>query len=88
MQREVAEVVGCHLQLQPVGRLPVRRAHDAGVVHEDVEAGVAAQHGLGRPPDRDEVRQVEEQQLERGALELALELVARPARPSPRCGRP
>ena len=39
-QREVAEVVGGHLQLEAVRRLAVRRAHHARVVDEEVEAGV------------------------------------------------
>ena len=74
------EMVGGHLQLEPVGRLAVGRAHDAGVVHEDVEPGVLCQDRVGGPAHRDEVGQVEVEQLEGRAVELALELVAGPAR--------
>ena len=47
-QGEVAQVVGRHLQLEAVGGLAVGRAHDAGVVDEEVEAGVLGQELLGR----------------------------------------
>ena len=39
-QGEVPQVVGGHLQLEAVGRLPVGRAHHAGVVDQQVEMGV------------------------------------------------
>ncbi len=73
------EVVGGHLELEPVGRLAVRRAHHAGVVDEDVEPGVLGQDGSAAR--RTETRSARSSGAARGgAVELALELVAGPAR--------
>ncbi len=86
-QGEVAEVVRAHLELEAVGRQPVRGAHDPGVVDQDVEPCVRGRARLGGPAHRDQVGQVERQELQGAAVELALQLVAGPARPSPGRGR-
>src|SRR5699024_3713101 len=41
-QREVAEVVGAELELEPVGRAPQRRDHQPGVVDQQVDGAVDA----------------------------------------------
>ena len=64
---------------KPSGGLPVRGAHDAGVVDEEVEAGVLGQELLGRPSHRDQVRQVQRQELDGRAVEVVLQLVRRAA---------
>ena len=80
-QGEVAQVVRRHLQFEAVGRLAVGGAHHAGVVDQEVQPGVhRPEHLVGRPAHGDEVGQVEVEQLERRALELALHFVAGPPR--------
>ena len=81
VEREMAQVIGRHLQLEAVGCLAVGGPHDAGVVHQYVQAGMLAEEGLRRPPDRDQIGQVERQQLHGRPVELALELVAGLPRP-------
>ena len=87
-QREVAQVVGGHLQLEPVCCLAVGRAHHARVVDQDVEPGMRGQDPGCTAVHRDQIGQVEVEQLERRAVELALELVAARVAPSPRSGTP
>ncbi len=85
---EVAQVVGGHLQLEAVGRLPVRRPHHAGVVDEEVQPGVAGENRVGRPSDRHQIGQVEVESSRDELLEIALQFVARPARLLRGRGRP
>jgi len=71
-QGEMAQVVRRHLRLEPVGGLPVGGAHHAGVVQQDVQPGVPAEHLCGGPGATDtRVGQVEVEQLQGGALQLA-----------------
>ena len=79
VEREVTQVIRRHLQLEAVGRLAVGGAHDARIVHEDVEPGMACEHLLGGRAHGKKVGQVEVEQFQGRALELALQLVAGPA---------
>jgi hypothetical protein len=50
-QRDVAEVVRAELELEAVdGALPVRRRHDAGVVHQQVDRLTSLPPGRLRAP--------------------------------------
>ena len=59
-EREVAEVIGRELQFEPVvGQLPRRRAHDTGVVDQDVDRATLREEPVGERCDRFERRQIE-----------------------------
>ena len=79
VDREMAEMVGGHVQLESVARQAVGRSHHARIVHDDVQAGVIAEHGIGGTVHGDEVGKVEVHELEGRSVELALQLVAGPA---------
>src|SRR5581483_7132432 len=58
-EREVAEVVGAELHLEPVRRLATLiQRHDAGVVHEDVEILTLARVPLCELPHRRQIGEV------------------------------
>jgi hypothetical protein len=63
-QGEVPQVIGGHLELEPIGGLAVRSAHDPGVVEEQVEPVMPISELLGRPLHRDQVGEIDRQQLE------------------------
>ena len=87
-QREVAQMVRRHLQLDAVVGLAVRRAHHAGVVDEEVEARVLLHHPFGRGAHRGQVRQVEVEQLEGAPSRAGSRACPGPEPPSPGHGRP
>ena len=71
-------MVGGHLELETVRGLAVRGAHDPRVVDEHIEPGVRGEELCGGAAYRHEVRQVQFQQFDGGALELVLQHVRRP----------
>ncbi len=59
-EREVPEVVGAELQLEPVlGDLAARRCHDTGVVDQDVDRAAFADQLVGERADRPQRGEVE-----------------------------
>jgi hypothetical protein len=64
-QREVAEVVGAELHLEAVGREGARDRHDPGVVHQQVQGGVALAEGVGEGAHGGEAREVQGERLHR-----------------------
>lgn len=63
-QQEVAQVVDRHRLLEAVGRPAQPGPVDPGVGHQRVQPVVALPEGVGGPPDRAEVGQVQLQDLE------------------------
>src|SRR5450755_881500 len=58
-QGEVAQIIGAELQLEAVGRdLAFWRHHDAGIVDQDIEAGVFAPEPAGKVSDALQRREV------------------------------
>jgi hypothetical protein len=59
-QREVPEVVGSEVCLEPVGGAPPGTARDPGIVDQDVDPAMALNDAVGEPADRGEVGEVED----------------------------
>jgi hypothetical protein len=75
-ERELTEVVDAELLFEPVGRLPARDRHHAGVVAEDIDGA----ERVGRPrregPDRREVGQIQLPDRERRARVVGRDVLA------------
>src|SRR5437667_258020 len=73
-EREVGEVVGAELELEPVAcKLPRLGSHDARVVDEQVEAIVCPREPLREPANRSEAAKVERANLDLRARHTGLD---------------
>ena len=63
----MAEVVGAELELEAVRGLSARRRHHARVVDQQVDLRMTLPHPLGKRPDRIEIREIEQLELELSA---------------------
>ncbi len=88
VEREVAEVVDTHLQLEPVGGGLPLGVHQPGVVDQQVEMVEARQELVGGGPHRLERREVERLDVDGGVRVLFEDLRCAPPHPCRDCGRP